>query len=224
MKNASISTMIEKMEHSGLIPVFFHRDIEVCKEVLRATYNAGIRVFEFTNRGNNALEVFKELVIFSKSLEGCIVGIGTIFYKEDAEKFHKAGAAFIVSPALVPEVGKYAAENNLLWIPGCGTVTEAHFARVAGATLIKVFPGNVLGANFVKSIKAVMPDVKIMPTGGVTVSEDNLHMWFKAGVSCVGMGSQLVTMDILKTHDYERLTQKTKGALSIIEEARNYKG
>lgn len=220
MTQITIASMVEEMERSGLIPVFFHKDIEVCKKVLKATYDAGIRVFEFTNRGENALDVFKELVAFSENLEGSILGIGTIFYKEDAKKFHEAGAKFLVSPALVPEVGKYAMDKNILWVPGCGTVTEAHQARVAGATLIKVFPGNVLGANFVKSIKAVIPNLKIMPTGGVTVSEDNLLNWFRAGVSCVGMGSQLVTKDILESGDYGRLTQKARGVLKIIATSR----
>ncbi len=220
MKETNKDSMVAEMEKTGLIPVFFHKDIDLCKQVLKATYDAGIKVFEFTNRGANALEVFTELVRYAQGLEGCILGVGTIFYKEDAEKFHKAGAKFIVSPALVREVGTYANENNILWVPGCGTVTEAHEARLLGASFIKVFPGNVLGPNFVKSIKAVMPDIKVMPTGGVTVSEENLTSWFSAGVSCVGMGSQLVTKDILEAEDYERLTQKAKGALQIISASR----
>ena len=205
------------MQETGLIPVFNHRDIAVAKSVLDASYTAGIRVFEFTNRDENALEVFKELVVYVEAYPDLILGIGTIFSSEDAKTFYDAGAKFIVSPALIPEVAHFCNAQGLTWIPGCGSVTEIYNAVQLGAKVIKIFPGNVLGPPFVKSVRAVFPTILIMPTGGVTPTADNLNSWFAAGANFVGMGSQLYGKDLIAHKAFDQLTGNIKNALSIIE-------
>ncbi len=210
--------IIAKMAQSGLIPVFNHTDFEIAKNVVDACYKGGVRVFEFTNRGENALEVFEKLVAYATKYPDLILGIGTIFSQEEAEKFHNKGAHFIVSPAMIPELAKFCHSQNLLWIPGCGTVTEIHEAIQLGAKVIKAFPGNVLGPGFVKSVKAVFPNVPIMPTGGVAPTEENLKAWFDAGVTCVGMGSKLITKAILLDKDFSSLRQSVENTLATIQE------
>ena len=210
--------LIIKMGQGGLIPVFNHTDFEVSKNVVDACYEGGIRVFEFTNRGENALEVFEKLDSYAKKYPDLILGIGTIFSPKEAEKFHNKGAQFIVSPAMIPELAKFCHSQNLLWIPGCGTVTEIHQAIQLGAKVIKAFPGNVLGPGFVKSVKAVFPNIPIMPTGGVAPTKENLEAWFEAGVTCVGMGSKLVTKEIIRTSDYKKLSSLVKSVLLEIKE------
>ena len=206
------------MQDTGLVPVFNHHDTEVAKKVLDASYRAGIRVFEFTNRGENAAVVFAELVRHCGQYPDLILGIGTIFSKEQAAQFCDAGAQFVVSPAFIPEVAQFANEQNLIWIPGCGTVTEIYNALQLGAQIVKVFPGNVLGPGFVKSVRAVLPNVLIMPTGGVTPTTESLSSWFGAGVDFVGMGSQLYKKELLEKEAYDALEKNIKEALSIIKD------
>ena len=213
--------ILTSLEKGGFVPVFNHSDIEVAKEVLDACYNGGVRAFEFTNRGDNALDVFKALVQHGKKHDGLIMGIGTIFSAKDAKLFYDAGAQFIVSPAMVPEMGEFCDSVNVLWIPGCGTVTEIHKALQLGAKLVKAFPGNVLGPGFVKSVKAVYPKVPIMPTGGVAPTEENLKAWFDAGVTCVGMGSKLISKETLTAKDYFAIETLVKSTKAIIEKLRN---
>jgi 2-dehydro-3-deoxyphosphogluconate aldolase/(4S)-4-hydroxy-2-oxoglutarate aldolase len=214
--------MIEKMEKSGLIPVFFHSDIAIAKQVLSVCAEAGITVFEFTNRGPEALTVFAELKKFaSDNYPQISLGIGTIFRREDAAKFKEVGADFIVSPAMIPDLANYCTDKNLLWIPGCATVTEVFQATHLGAQLVKVFPGNVVGAGFVQAAKAVLPNIKFMPTGGVEPNKENLQSWFQAGVSCVGMGSQLFKKDILSAGKFELLQEQLKEVLAIIKSIRS---
>ncbi|MGE0931630.1 bifunctional 4-hydroxy-2-oxoglutarate aldolase/2-dehydro-3-deoxy-phosphogluconate aldolase [Peijinzhouia sedimentorum] len=214
--------LIDKMENSGLIPVFFHSDIIIAKKVLRACAEAGITVFEFTNRGPEALEVFAELKKYaSENYPELSLGIGTIFGREDAAKFKDVGADFIVSPALIPGLADYCKSADLLWIPGCATVSEVFQATQLGAQLVKVFPGNVLGADFVQATKAVMPNVKFMPTGGVEPTIENLKAWFRSGVSCVGMGSSLFRKDVLAAGKFELLQEQLKEVLAIIITIRN---
>lgn len=186
-----------------------------------ASYNGGVRVFEFTNRGENALEVFRELKAYSSRHKGLMLGIGTIFTPKEVEDFIEAGADFIVSPALIPNVAVTATRNDTLWIPGCGTVTEIFNAREMGAQVIKAFPGNVLGPSFISAVKAVLPSLKIMPTGGVEPTEENLGQWFKAGVTCVGMGSQLFKKDWIKQKKFDALEKQISEALDTIQRIRN---
>lgn len=212
--------MILKMGETGLIPVFNHDDIEVAKKVLDASYRGGVRVFEFTHRGTNTLQVFSELAIEAKSYPGLCLGIGTIFNASDARVFLKAGADFVVSPAFVPEVADFCKAKSVLWIPGCATVTEIYRALEHGAQLIKAFPGNVLGPGFVKSVKAVYPKVPIMPTGGVKPTPDNLSAWFGAGVHCVGMGSQLFDNKEINDGGFDALADKIAMTLALIQKLR----
>jgi 2-dehydro-3-deoxyphosphogluconate aldolase/(4S)-4-hydroxy-2-oxoglutarate aldolase len=214
------STIPEAMKKTGIVPVFYHDEAETCKRIVEVSYNAGIRVFEFTKRGENALKNFKVLAEYVKGFDGLYLGIGTIFKSEDARKFAKAGAQFIVSPALVPEISYVAAEMAVPWIPGCGTVTEVYTAHNMGAALVKVYPGNVLGAQFVQAVLAVLPQIGIMPTGGVTPTSENLAAWFNSGVHCVGMGSQLFKNDLIRSRQYDILEDTIRKALSLVAEIR----
>ncbi|MBP2831466.1 bifunctional 4-hydroxy-2-oxoglutarate aldolase/2-dehydro-3-deoxy-phosphogluconate aldolase [Aquimarina sp. U1-2] len=215
------SDIIEIMEHTGMIPVFNHKNIEIARKVLDAAYHGGVRVFEFTNRGDNALEVFTELAAYAEKYEDLILGIGTIFDEKTAQNYLDKGAQFIVSPALVEELASFAHKNDVLWIPGCSTVTEVYRATRLGAEIIKAFPGNMLGPAFVKAITSVMPWVKVMPTGGVSPTKENLNDWFKTGVSCVGMGSQLFKKEYLQTENYQELSRVIAETLTIIKNIRN---
>lgn len=212
--------IFEKIEATALIPVFNHSDPETSKQVLKACYEAGLRLFEFTNRGSNAFEVFKELAVYAQQFDELVLGIGTIFTKADAIKFHDYGARFVVSPALVPEMAVINNMDELLWIPGCGTVSEVYRAHSLGAKLIKVFPGNVLGPEFVKSVKDVLPASRLMPTGGVSPSRENLSAWFEAGVSCVGMGSQLLPRKLLAEGNFDVLREHIREALTMVQAVR----
>ncbi|GGZ16450.1 bifunctional 4-hydroxy-2-oxoglutarate aldolase/2-dehydro-3-deoxy-phosphogluconate aldolase [Echinicola pacifica] len=216
-----INEIIDAMEQTGMIPVFNHADVEVAKHVLDAAYNGGVRVFEFTNRGENALEVFTALKAYASRHTDLVLGIGTIFTPKEVEDFIAAGADFIVSPALIPNVAVTSNRNNVLWIPGCGTVTEIFNAKEMGAKVVKAFPGNVLGSSFVSAVKAVMPELKIMPTGGVEPTEDNLKEWFGAGVTCVGMGSQLFKKEWISQQKFDELEKQISETLNIIQAIRN---
>lgn len=209
--------IISSMEQTGMVPVFNHADTHMARRVLEASYKAGIRVFEFTNRGGHSLEVFKDLAIYSRQFEGLILGIGTIFSVEEARIFLEAGADFIVSPAFLPSVGAFCNGKGVLWIPGCGTATEIHNARELGAEVVKAFPGNVLGPGFISAVSAVFPDIRFMPTGGVEPTEENLSRWFGAGVICVGMGSQLFKKSWIQERKFEDLGNKINEALAIIK-------
>jgi 2-dehydro-3-deoxyphosphogluconate aldolase/(4S)-4-hydroxy-2-oxoglutarate aldolase len=212
--------ILNSMSSTGMIPVFNHANVAIAKSVLDAAYSAGIKVFEFTNRGAHSLEVFSALKLYSEKYQDLALGIGTIFSVEEAKNFIYAGADFIVSPALVKEVAEYCTMKGVLWIPGCATVTEVFQAKSLGAKLIKAFPGNLLGPDFIKAVKSIMPDVKLMPTGGVEPTEANLSSWFKSGVFCVGMGSQLFDKREIENKEFDALTEKVKKALDTIQEIR----
>ena len=217
MDNTNHQHLLDLTREVGLIPVFSHSDLAIAKKVLDVCYQAGIRVFEFTNRRENALEVFAGLAEHAKQYQNFYIGIGTIFNKDDAERFLEKGAQFVVSPALIPEVAHFANQNELLWVPGCGTVTEIYQAVQLGAKLIKVFPGNVLGPGFVKSVKAVYPKIPVMPTGGVESSEENLKAWFDAGVHCVGMGSKLFKKEAIESSDNKQLFESVFNTIKTIK-------
>ncbi|MFC5626313.1 bifunctional 4-hydroxy-2-oxoglutarate aldolase/2-dehydro-3-deoxy-phosphogluconate aldolase [Algoriphagus winogradskyi] len=216
----SNSEMLKAMSETGMIPVFNHVDIEVAKGVLDASYKAGIRVFEFTNRATNSLEVFRELYAYAGKYPDMVMGIGTIFTTEDANAFIEAGADFIVSPALIPELAVFCNSKDVFWVPGCATMSEIFQAKKLGATLVKAFPGNVVGSAFVAAAKSVYPELHIMPTGGVEPTQENLKEWFDAGVYCVGMGSQLFKKDWIKNQQYDLLENKIKETLQVIKSIR----
>lgn len=189
---SSYQQTVDKVLQYPLVPVFYNASIELSKKVVMACYNGGIRVFEFTNRGDDAVEVFTALVPFVK--ENCpdmILGIGTVVDAITAKKYIALGAQFIVQPGATPEVALVCKQEQIPWVPGVMTPTEIYAALSAGAAMVKVFPGNVLGSAYIKSLRGPMPSVKIMVTGGVEPTEASIKEWFGAGANAVGLGSQL---------------------------------
>ena len=210
------------MQQTGMVPVFYHKDAEVAKQVVKACYEGGVRAFEFTNRGDFAQEVFAEVVKFAaKECPELILGIGSIVDAPTAALYIQLGANFVVGPLFNPDVAKVCNRRNIPYTPGCGSVSEIGFAQEAGCDLCKVFPaGNVGGPSFVKNIKAPMPWSLLMVTGGVEPTRDNLTAWIKAGVTCVGMGSMLFPNEVIASQDWMAITAKSKEALAYIVEAR----
>jgi 2-dehydro-3-deoxyphosphogluconate aldolase/(4S)-4-hydroxy-2-oxoglutarate aldolase len=205
----------------GMLPLFFHENSEVSLEVTRALYKAGVRVLEYTNRGPAALENFKILKKAQQDeMPELILGIGTIKTESEATDFINAGADFIVAPIVNPAVAKIAHDNGLLWCPGCMTPTEIFLAQQHGAGLIKLFPANILGHSFLSAIKELFPGQLFMPTGGVELNTENISQWFKAGVCAVGLGSKLITKDILAQGLYEQLFTNTQQALNLVKTSR----
>ncbi|MGI6046667.1 MAG: bifunctional 4-hydroxy-2-oxoglutarate aldolase/2-dehydro-3-deoxy-phosphogluconate aldolase [Petrimonas sp.] len=208
----------QAMINTGVVPVFYHADIEIAKQVVKACYEGGIRVFEFTNRGDFAQEVFAELIKWAdKECPKMILGIGSIVDAPTAALYIQLGANFVVGPLLNPDIFKVCNRRQIAYSPGCATTTEIGYAQELGAEIIKVFPGgNVGGPSFVKNIKAPMPWSRIMVTGGVEPTEENLSAWFNAGVTCVGMGSNLFPKEVLKNREWTKITELCKNSLSII--------
>jgi len=209
------------MKETGMIPVFYHSDIEVAKSVLKACYAGGVRAFEFTNRGDFAHEVFRDLVKFAaKECPEMIMGVGSIVDAPTATLYIQMGANFIVGPLFNPEIAKVANRRLVPYTPGCGSVSEVGFAQEMGCDLCKAFPGDVLGTGFIKGLKAPMPWSNIMVTGGVKPEEANLKGWFDAGATCVGMGSNLFPADMIKSADWAGITKLCSDALAIIKKVR----
>lgn len=215
--------IIKTMRSSGLIPVFNHTDPATCKSVVKACYEGGIRVFEFTNRSQSAAKVFEELRAFVKSeMPDMYLGVGSVIDVETTKQFIRSGADFIVSPALVPEMAAVCQQENILWIPGCGTVTEIVNAKKLGAEIIKLFPGEQIGgAGFVKAVLGPLPDLMLMPTGGVSPDYENLKNWFEAGVCCVGMGSKLFPSEMIARNHFRPVTELVKKMLATIQKLRS---
>lgn len=211
-----------KMIETGVVPVFYHSDLEVTKQIVKACYQGGVRVFEFTNRGDFAHEIFGELEKWAKKeCPEMILGVGSIVDSGTATLFLQIGANYIVGPLLNPEVFKVCNRRQVAYIPGCGSVSEIGAAQELGAELVKIFPaGNVGGPSFVKNVKAPMPWSNIMATGSVELTEDNLKQWFDAGVACVGMGSQLFPADVINAKDWNRITQICKDTFDILRYVR----
>lgn len=209
------------MKETGMVPLFFSNDLELSKNVLKACYDGGARLMEFTARGDFAHEVFGELTKYAiKELPGMIMGVGSVTDAAAASLYMALGANFIVTPVLREDIAIACNRKKVLWSPGCGTLTEIAAAEELGCEIVKLFPGDIYGPQFVKGIKGPQPWTSIMPTGGVSPTVENLTGWFNAGVTCVGMGSQLISSDILKTKDYAKLTQSVKDALAIIKSVR----
>lgn len=207
-----------KMKETGMIPVFFHNDVEICKNVMKACYNGGARVFEFTNRGDRAHEVFRELIVWAeKELPEMILGVGSIVEAGTTSLYIQLGASFIVSPVLNEEMAKTCNRRKISWSPGCGTLSEISKAEELGAEVVKIFPGSSVGGpEFVKAALGPCPWSSIMPTGGVTPDKENLEKWFKAGVHCVGMGSQLMVKNQSGEFDLNKIESLTRETLNLI--------
>ena len=209
------------MKETGMVPVFYHADVETAKAVLKACYEGGVRAFEFTNRGDFAQEVFGELVKYAnKELPGMIVGIGSVVDPGTAALYLQLGANFVVGPLFNPEIAPVCNRRLVPYCPGCGTVSEVGKAQELGCDLCKVFPGDVLGPKLVKGLLAPMPWSKLMVTGGVSPDEENLKSWISAGVFCVGMGSKLFPKDVVAAGNWQAVTDKCKEALGYIAKAR----
>lgn len=209
------------MQGQGLVPLFYHPDIEVCKGVVAACYRAGSRVVEFTNRGDFAHEVFSALNKFAQSeLPGMALGVGSVTDAGTAALFIQLGANFIVSPALRDDVAFTCNRRKVPYLPGCGTLTEIGRAEELGCEVIKLFPGSIYTPQFVKDLKGPQPWTSIMPTGGISITRDSLTAWFGAGVTCVGMGSQLISREILEQKDFATLETRVGEALAMINDIR----
>lgn len=209
------------MKELGLVPLFTHDDVSISKQVIEAAYQGGVRVFEFTNRRKNSFEVFVAMLDYCKKFPDLMLGIGTVMDGPTTKKFIDAGAHFIISPILKLEMAEVCRAHNILWMPGCATLTEIVTAKEHGAEVIKVFPGSVLGPGFVSAIMPVVPDLQLMITGGVEPNENNLASWFKAGAMSVGMGSQLFSKEILENKDWDALKERVRSILLTIQKLRN---
>ena len=211
-----------KMREIGAIPLYNHPDIEVCKEVISACYRGGMKIFEFTNRGDFAHELFSELAKWSKqALPDLVLGVGTVMDPGTCSLYIQLGAQFIVSPVLNEEMAKVCNRRKVLWLPGCATASEINRAEELGAEVVKLFPGpTVGGATFLKAYLGPCPWSNIMPSGGVSPTEENLKEWFSAGAFCVGMGSQLISKEIIRNKDFQKLEQLSRESLEIIQKLR----
>lgn len=206
------------MKETGLVPLFYHSDIETSKKLLNALYQGGARLLEFTARGDFAHEVFGELNKYAiNNLPEMILGVGSVTDAAAASRFMALGANFIVTPVLREDIAIVCNRRKVLWSPGCGSLTEITRAEELGCEIVKLFPGGVYGPGFVKAIKGPQPWTSIMPTGGVSPTKENLEGWFNAGVTCVGMGSKLIAKNSDGNFDYNKIEELVKNALEIIK-------
>jgi 2-dehydro-3-deoxyphosphogluconate aldolase/(4S)-4-hydroxy-2-oxoglutarate aldolase len=212
------SMLLKAITDQGMLPLFFHADEQKSIKLTQTVYDAGVRVIEYTNRGQEALANFKKLKeVALVSMPELKLGIGTIKTPQEAQDFIDAGTDFIVCPVVTPAVAQVCADADLLWVPGCMTPTEISVAQQLGAGLIKIFPANILGQEFIASIKELFRGQLFMPTGGVDLSKENISSWFKVGVCAVGMGSKLISKDIMDNENYDLLTKNTKEVLALIQ-------
>lgn len=210
------------MSETGLVPLFYNKDIEISKKVLKACYDGGARLLEFTNRGDFAHEIFGELNKYAlKNLPGMILGVGSITDAGAASFYMQLGANFVVTPVLREDIALVCNRRKVLWSPGCGSLTEIARAEELGCDIVKLFPGGIYGPEFVKAAKAPCPWTKIMPTGGVSPTKESLSSWFQAGVTCVGMGSKLIVKDDAGNYDYSQIQSLVRKSLEIIQHVKS---
>ncbi len=207
------------MREQGMIPLFYHHDVEIGKKVLRACYQGGARLLEFTNRGDFAHEVFGELNKYAlRELSGMILGVGSVTDTGTASLYMQLGANFIVTPSLREDIAPICNRKKVPFMPGCGSLTEIGRAEELGCDVVKLFPGSIYGPQFIKAIRGPQPWTHIMPTGGVSPERENLKSWFDAGAYCVGMGSKLISKTIIETEDYALLERNVMSTLTLIQE------
>lgn len=213
---------LSAMLSTGMVPVFYHADEAIAKNVLKACYEGGVRVFEFTNRGDFAQDVFAALVRFAaRECPEMVLGAGSVVDPATAALYLQLGANFIVGPCFNPEIPKVCNRRLIPYIPGCGSVTEIGMAQEAGCDVCKVFPaGNVGGPSFVKNVKAPLPWSQLMATGAVEPTEENLSAWIKAGVACVGMGSKLFPKEAIAAGEWDKISALCRESLAIIARCR----
>jgi 2-dehydro-3-deoxyphosphogluconate aldolase / (4S)-4-hydroxy-2-oxoglutarate aldolase len=213
-KTQQISDAIIKQ---GMLPLYFNSSEEVSLDVLKAIYRAGVKAVEYTNRGDAALANFKKMVALRNAeMPGLLLGVGTIKNMQHATDYMAAGADFLVSPGFVPDVAAYCVSNDIFYAPGCMTPSEIIAAENAGIKFIKLFPGNMLGPEFLTTIKDIFPKLLFMPTGGVDTTKENIEGWFKAGVCAVGMGSKLISKKLMEAKDYGTIESETMKVLELI--------
>jgi 2-dehydro-3-deoxyphosphogluconate aldolase / (4S)-4-hydroxy-2-oxoglutarate aldolase len=221
MAKYSRIAVAQTMEAQGMVPLFYHADVTLGKEVLSACYRGGSRLMEFTNRGDFAHEVFAELNQFAlKELPGMMLGAGSVTDAGAASLYMQLGANFIVTPVLREDIAIVCNRKKVLWSPGCGSLTEIARAEELGAEIVKLFPGGIYGPGFIKDIKGPQPWTSIMPTGGVEPTEENLRAWLEAGAVCVGMGSKLISAQVLQHKDFSTLEQQVRATLELIAKIR----
>lgn len=214
--------VLQAITEQAMLPLFFYHDANVSLETVKTLYKAGVKVIEYTNRGPEALANFSLMKeIRDAEMTNLILGVGTVKTKQDAENFLRAGADFFVSPIINPEVAQVANEADLLYIPGCMTPSEIFLAQQHHASLIKLFPANILSQDFVCSVKELFPGQLFMASGGVEIDRDNLTSWFKSGVATVGIGSKLISKPILVDQLYDVLFRRTQHALELVQNVKN---
>ena len=202
----------------GMLPLYFNADETVSVEILRTVYRAGVKALEYTNRGEAALANFKKMVeVRNAEMPGMLLGVGTIKNLQQANDYMNAGADFLVSPGFVKEVADYAVSKDIFYAPGCMTPSEIIAAENAGIKFNKLFPGNMLGPEFLSGIKDIFPKLLFMPTGGVDTTKENIEGWFKAGVCAVGMGSKLISKKLMEAKEYHKIELETKKVLELIQ-------
>lgn len=214
--------VLQAIKLTGMVPVFYHADLEVAKQVVKACYEGGVRAFEFTNRGDFAHEIFGQLNRWAASeCPDLVLGIGSVVDAPTAALYLQLGANFVVGPMFNAEVAKVCNRRLVPYTPGCGSVSEISAAQEAGCDLVKIFPaGEVGGPSFVKSVLAPMPWSMIMATGAVEPTEENLTAWMKSGVTVVGMGSKLFPKDVIAAKNWDAIAEKCRKALEVIASAR----
>ena len=214
--------VLSKMVELGLVPVFYNGDVEVATQIVAACAKGGAKVVEFTNRGDFAYQVFGELVQrFAKTDPTVILGVGSVCDAGTAALYINNGANFVVGPVLNPDVAKVCNRRKIAYSPGCGSASEISYAEELGVEIVKVFPGSSVGGpGFVKSVLGPNPWTRIMPTGGVDATRESIESWFSAGVTCVGVGSKLISKDLVAKGDFDAIAAKTAQVLEWIREVR----
>lgn len=222
MARFSRMTVLNTMYETGLVPIFYHGDLNAAKEVIKACVAAGARIVEFTNRGDRAWNVFTALITFlEQEAPDVIMGAGTVIDAPTAAMYIASGANFIVSPVLVPETARLCNRRKVAYLPGCGSLNEISEAEELGCEIVKIFPGGAVGGpEFIKAIKGPMPWTSLLPTGGVQATQESIAAWIKAGAACLGMGSDLIRKDLIAAGSYAGITENVKNVLGWIQEAR----
>ena len=222
MKKYTRLEVFKTMEDTGFVPLFYNSDPKMVQQVVKACYDGGARLFEFTHRGENAEQVFSKLVdVCNKECPDMVLGVGSITDAATASNFINMGASFVVTPVLREDIAIICNRKKIFWSPGCGSLTEITRAEELGCELVKLFPAEVYGPKFIKAVRGPQPWTNIMPTGGVDTSRENLTGWFEAGATCVGMGSKLIDKQALVSGNYNLITQKVKEVLKIIQEIKS---
>jgi 2-dehydro-3-deoxyphosphogluconate aldolase/(4S)-4-hydroxy-2-oxoglutarate aldolase len=221
---SKIQQATDKIVEQGILPLYFNPDETISVDILRAIYKAGIKAVEYTNRGEAALSNFKKMVeVRNAEMPDMLLGVGTIKNLQNANDYMSAGADFLVSPGFVKEVADYAVANDIFYAPGCMTPSEIIAAENAGIKFIKLFPGNMLGPEFLSGIKDIFPKLLFMPTGGVDTTKENIEGWFKAGVCAVGMGSKLISKKLMEQKDYSTIETSSREVLALVQSIKNNK-